>query len=227
MAAARSEENEVLLKKGYSWSREDTLQLLSLYEEMKELFQNVNYKKKQIWEMIAVRMQSRKSGCSPRADQCEGKWKALTLAFRKCEDHNSKTGNDRRECPFYSELSEVYGYRPNVRPYATASSSGHGDSARRQESDEQNEGNDEESSQAGRKRTADAAGVSSTPQKTPKKTRRALGERNKNECLSWLQDYAEEKRKEQDAQRERAEQHHREKMELLSGLLNVFKDLNK
>ena len=42
MAAARSEENAFLLKKGFSWSREDTLQLMSLYEEMKELFQNVN-----------------------------------------------------------------------------------------------------------------------------------------------------------------------------------------
>ena len=107
--AAHSEENECLLKKGYSWSREANLQLISLYKEMKELFQNVNYKKKQVWEMIAVRMQSEKSGSSPRAEQCEGKWKALTLSFRKCEDHNSKTGNDRRECPFYKELSEVYG----------------------------------------------------------------------------------------------------------------------
>ena len=229
MAAAHSEENECLLKKGYSWTREATLQLISLYEEMKELFQNVNYKKKQVWEMIAVRMQSGKSGSSPRAEQCEGKWKALTLSFRKCEDHNNKTGNDRRECPFYKELSEVYGYRPNVRPYATASSSGHGDSARRQKSDEEDEEdeeNDKERSQATNKRHSDAAGISSTPQKTPKKTRRGLGKRNKNECLSWLQDYAEEKRKEQEAQRERAEQHHREKMELLSGLLNVFKDLN-
>ena len=45
--------------------------------------------------MIAARMR-RESGCSPWPDQCEGKWKALTLAFQKCEDHNSKTGNDRR-----------------------------------------------------------------------------------------------------------------------------------
>ena len=44
MAAARSKEKEFLLKKGYSWSREDTLQLISLYEEMKELCRNVNYR---------------------------------------------------------------------------------------------------------------------------------------------------------------------------------------
>lgn len=134
MASAACEQNEILLKKGYSWSREETLLLISLYEEKKEMFQNVNYKKKQVWEVIAAIMQAEsvESGrnISPRADQCEGKWKALTLGFRKCEDHNSQTGNERRECPFYKELSEVYGYRPNVRPYATASSSGQGDSLR-------------------------------------------------------------------------------------------------
>ena len=76
----------------------------------KELFQRVYYKKEQVWEMIAVRMKSGKSRSSPWAEQCEGKWKALTLSIRKCEDYNSKTGNDKRECPFYKELSKVYGY---------------------------------------------------------------------------------------------------------------------
>ena len=47
----------------------------------------------------------------------------------------------------------MYGYRPNVRPYATARSFGHGDSARRQKSDEEDEENDKERSQAIKKRT--------------------------------------------------------------------------
>ena len=139
MASAACEQNKILLKKGYSRSREETLLLISLYEEKKEMFQNVNYKKKQVWEVIVAIMQAEsvESGrnISPRADQCEGKWKALTLGFRKCKDHNSQTGNERRECPFYKELSEVYGYWPNVRPYATASSSGQGDSLRCPEND--------------------------------------------------------------------------------------------
>ena len=44
-----------------------------------------------------VRSESGLSGWSVRAEQYEGKWKALTLAFRKCEDHNSRTGNERKE----------------------------------------------------------------------------------------------------------------------------------
>ena len=97
--------------------------------------------KKQVWEMIAVRMQSEKSDSSPRATQTQ---QGSVQPLRKC-------------------------------------SRKHGVVCERE---------------------------------------------TKNECLSWLQDYAEEKRKEQEAQRERAEQHYREKMEFLSGLLNVFKDLN-
>ena len=184
-----------------------------------------------MWEIIADRMQreSQGNGNSLRSDQCEGKWKALTLAFRKCEDHNNKSGNDRRECPFYKELSEVYGYRPNVRPYATASSSSLGDSTRRpktpEKSDEENNGGNSPSPR--KRHSNDAAGSSCTNKKTPKKPRLGSGERNRNECLTWLREYAEEKRREQEAQREKAEQQHQEKMELFSGMLNVLKDLKK
>ena len=46
-ASQQSQQNqEFLRKKGYSWSREETLLLISIYQEMSEYFQNVNYKKK-------------------------------------------------------------------------------------------------------------------------------------------------------------------------------------
>jgi len=35
-----------------------------------------------------------------------------------------------KECSFYKEIAEFYGYRPNVRPYATGSSSVKADSER-------------------------------------------------------------------------------------------------
>jgi len=72
MAAASStneqlqnEENEFVLKKGYCWSREETLFIISLHQEMKEYFQNVKYRKNTVWEMIATRMQ-RESRGTPR-----------------------------------------------------------------------------------------------------------------------------------------------------------------
>ena len=56
-------------------------------------------KQKRVWEMVASRVRSKSglSGCLVRGEQCEGKLKALTLAFRKSEDHNSRTGNERKE----------------------------------------------------------------------------------------------------------------------------------
>ena len=45
--------------------------------------------------MIATRMQRGSRG-TPRPDQCEGKWKSHTQAFRKCEDHNNKSRTLRR-----------------------------------------------------------------------------------------------------------------------------------
>ena len=78
-----------------------------------------------------------------------------------------------------------------------------------------------------KRHSSDAAGSSCTNKKTPKKPRIGSGERNRNECLTWLREYAEEKRREKEAQREKAEQQHREKIELFSGMLNVLKDLKK
>ena len=49
------------------------------------------------------------------------------LNWRKCCDHNSISGNDRKECPFYRKIAEFYGYRPKFRLYATSSGSGKAD----------------------------------------------------------------------------------------------------
>ena len=118
MASCSGESVEAVEKrKGFWWSREDTLLLISQYREHEKLFRNVNCKKKSVWELITASMVAENPNFSARPEQVEGKWKSLTLAFRKCCDHNSISGNDRKECPFYREIAEFYGYRPNVRPY--------------------------------------------------------------------------------------------------------------
>ena len=71
--------------------------------------------------MIAHDM--KKNGYSPSAINCENRWKCLTSSFRKSEYNNdNKSGRGRKEHKFYKELAEVYGYRPNVRPFVTFSS---------------------------------------------------------------------------------------------------------
>ena len=84
-------------RKGFWWSREDTLLLISQYREHEKLFRNVNCKKKSVWELITASMAAENPNFSARPEQVEGKWKSLTLTFRKCCDDNSISGNDRKE----------------------------------------------------------------------------------------------------------------------------------
>ena len=112
-------------RKGFFWSREDTSLLISQYREHEKLFRNVNCKKKSVWELITASMAAENPwNFSARPEQVEGKRKSLTLAFRKRCDHNSMSGNDRKECPCYREIAEFYGYRPNVYPVRQAAALG-------------------------------------------------------------------------------------------------------
>jgi len=114
-------------RKGFWWSKEGNLLLISQYREHEKLFRDVNCKKKSLRELITASMATENPNFRARPEQVEGKWKSLTLAFHKCCNHNSISGNDQKECPFYREIAEFYGYRPNVRLYVTSSSSGKAD----------------------------------------------------------------------------------------------------
>jgi len=62
------------------------------------------------------------AGYPVSASQADTKWKNLTRRYREVIDHNNTSGNDKKTYPFYDELSDIYGYRPNVNPAATTSS---------------------------------------------------------------------------------------------------------
>ena len=109
-------------RKGFWWSREDTLLLISQYREHVKLFRNVNCKMKSVWELITASMAAENPNISRRPEQVKEKLKSLTLAFRQGFDQNSILGNDRKECLFYREIVQFYGCRPNFRQYATGSS---------------------------------------------------------------------------------------------------------
>ena len=50
------------------------------------------------------------------------KFKLVKKTWRSTVDHNSKTGNSRKTCPFQSEFDELYGMRAGTRPSFTLSS---------------------------------------------------------------------------------------------------------
>ena len=57
MASCSGESVEAVeRRKGFWWSREDTLLLISQYREHEKLFRNVNCKEKSVWELITASM---------------------------------------------------------------------------------------------------------------------------------------------------------------------------
>jgi len=57
MASCSGESVEAVeRRKGFWWTREDTLLLISQYREHEKLFRNVNCKKKSVWELITASM---------------------------------------------------------------------------------------------------------------------------------------------------------------------------
>ena len=64
------------------------------------------------------------SGCgfNISASKCEIKFKNLKQSYVKTVDHNNRSGNDRKICPYFDELSEIFGMSPSVTPPSTVSS---------------------------------------------------------------------------------------------------------
>ena len=102
------------------WKVAEVRKIIDLHAVNEEKFTKQGCKKNIIWQSIAVEIN--KMGNYFTSLQCEQKWKNLTKAFRDTVDHNSKSGNEKKECPYFKELEESYGFRANVKPSYTLSS---------------------------------------------------------------------------------------------------------
>ena len=217
-------------KTGYTFEHNESLLLISLYKKYEEFFTNVSYKKKAVWEMIAREMAAK--GYRPSATNCENRWKCMTAAFRKCEDNNNKSGRERKECKFYNEIADIYGYRPNVRPLVTFSSSG---GKREREVDVEDESGEsstcttELEKNGGCDSSKDSASTDVSPVKDEEpaiKKRKQVRKRKpqeKSKVIQWLEGYNEERKVEDEKRRKAQEQQHKENLSVLSNLVDVLK----
>ena len=55
----------------------------------------------------------------PTPQQIENRWKSMTHQFKKTVEHNNISGNNRKNCPYYEEINDGIGFRPNVKPVST------------------------------------------------------------------------------------------------------------
>ncbi|XP_053394053.1 uncharacterized protein LOC123539896 [Mercenaria mercenaria] len=99
------------------WPKEKVLKLIDLHAQYEQMFSKPSIKKKHVWALIAAKLCS--DTFNVTIEKAEQKWKNLTKNFRDTIDHNNKSGSAPKHCPYFEELQEVYGYRPNVKPVFT------------------------------------------------------------------------------------------------------------
>ena len=186
--------------------------LLQIYREHEIKFTDVNYTKKKVWKLIADNMATvlvfKDEHVVPTPLQCENRWKTMTSMFRKTHDHNNISGKERRTCPYYDEMMELYGYRPNVEPVATCSSTGSGDRVRNLKR-VNNEAEDDEPSSSG-------------PPQKKKRNYTTSSEASSNALLSWLEKQNKKREENESKKLELLERMHNEKMAMMERLIDSF-----
>ncbi|CAB4009810.1 Hypothetical predicted protein [Paramuricea clavata] len=143
------------------------------------------------------------------SEQCEGRWKTLVRGVKKVADHNSKSGNDLKTHPYEDEL-EFYSERPNVKPAYLVSSSG---------SLVDLESIEEDSEEDITRSTSPVPAPAPAP--APVKKRRS----NVSEVLDVLKVHIQSQSDRHQETLQRQEQMHQERMTVMKGFLDVFKDM--
>ena len=86
-----------------------------------DLFSKGKVHKNIAWQRVAEKFNST-SEVIVTWEQCSNKWKKLEERCKKIQEHNVKTGNDRKDMEFYEELSDFFGSDPKIIPCSSVSS---------------------------------------------------------------------------------------------------------
>ena len=79
------------------------------------MFSKGKVRKNVAWKRIADQFNTT-SSVKVTGEQCSNKWKKLEEKYKKVTEHNSRTGNDRKECEFQDEMTEFFGSNPKIVP---------------------------------------------------------------------------------------------------------------
>ena len=103
------------------WEDTDVRLLITTYADNKHMFGG-KATKKDVFEKIAEQF-TKISGRVVTGEQCMRKWGKITSKQKEIEDHNNKSGNDKKTRRFYDELSGCLAKDPTVSPACTLESS--------------------------------------------------------------------------------------------------------
>ncbi|XP_033730554.1 trihelix transcription factor GT-1-like isoform X1 [Pecten maximus] len=192
-----------------TWNRKATLMLIDLYKKLEESVSSGKMKKKVLWEKIAKELQS--EGYSFCCDQVSGRWKSLMRAYKNVKDHNKKSGNNPKTYEYEEELDEIFGQNPCIVPKFTLSTN----SSKRPLGDDSddNDDDDDESVSSNEARKANP----------PKQQRKSSA----NEIVEVFKSYIADQEKKQKEERGMRERMHKERMSVMTSLIQVLKGKNE
>lgn len=182
-----------------AWTQTYTKLLISLRKEKDDLFSKGKVRKNVAWQRVAEKFNST-SQVIVTWEQCSNKWKKLEGKYKKNQEHNGKTGNDRKDMEFYEELSDFFGSDPKIVPCSSVSSM----------ADNSCEG-DETSSDKDAARS-----------EAPKKKKKRKSKSSASEMIEFLKEFKEDKQKEEKEKLAAVNKMHKEKMDVMNRFLNIL-----
>jgi len=122
--------------------------LISIYNIHKEKFNSIKFRNTTVWDIIKRHLHSelQKSGETivPTKDQIHSKWRNLKRTYIQHVDASNKSGEGKRTPPpYFREIGDILGYKPNVNPQFTIDSSGNKRKKEEKEQEEQDNNNKE------------------------------------------------------------------------------------
>lgn len=151
------------------------------------------------------------------SEQCEGRWKTLLRSLKKVADNNAKSGQDLKKHPYEEQLDFLI-EQPNIKPSYIVGSTVDGNLQSSVE-EKTNEDSDSDIDSSLSERSTSPA----PPAPTPAKKKRS----NVSEVLDVLKEHisVQNAREQENIQRRR--EMHEERMAVMKGFLEVFKDIKK
>jgi len=102
------------------WTKNEILQLLSLYKIHNHLFKSTTMKNDKIWNMISEKLKSHSS------EQCKNKFKYLKQKYVEKKDNMSTKASGAAHIKFeyFDEMDKIFQNDANIVPVSVASSRG-------------------------------------------------------------------------------------------------------
>ncbi|XP_067051789.1 uncharacterized protein [Acropora muricata] len=183
-----------------AWTQTYTKLLISLRKEKDDLFSKGKVRKNIAWQRVAEKFNST-SEVIVTWEQCSNEWKKLEERYKKIQEHNGKTGNDRKDMEFSEELSDFFGNDPKIIPCSSVSSM----AANPCKGDETS--SDEK----------DAA-----RSEAPKKKRKRKSKSSASEMIEFLKEFKDDKQKEEKEKLAALNKMHMEKMNVMDRFLSIL-----